>query len=1057
MPLNQLYITVRNFLLFILLSFTITARLNGQKQAKILSARLINNSAGADKDVFGKARRFVQNVGQYGDYLSRHKLLGKIQYGYEDMGLPVLFTNHAIIHLHRKEIKQSYGKKEKRNEREPEEERDELPPLKMITMEWVNANPAAVIQAEDEATGYHIYGTIQQPAKGYRKLIIKDIYPAIDVVYSFISGQAGYEYSLIIRPGGNIEQVKLQCGGDIKKVYTDNKGQLVLLTETGGIIQSTPVGFYEGEKITGKNFIAWKTDGRNISFSIPENFDKNRTYVIDPFVSPVSTFSGANGNVSRDIDFDYSGNIYVAGGGSTSAQMLAKYDPAGTLLWTFSGTVGSPTWSFGPYYGGWVVDKPTGNIFMAQGLTSAGFSVIRLNSLGVYDNYITTPNANFLEGWRMIWSCNNGNPRILIAGGGGSANNELAVLSPPNVTPTASNLSGLSGGHNDISDITIDPVTNDMFTVYSIPVTNASSDNIIYKHPPPYTSSNIGWQVTTGFFALHEPSNRPYTTGFDNSTNTLAVNSQYLFYWDGKNLKAINKQTGATAGTPFSSGATGALFCGGVFADECGNVFVGNTDGTIKVLKFDGTTFDDAAIPDIPITGFAGKSVFDLAFDNAHKLLYACGNGFVASIDVAPFCPSTLYNVNAIGDCFTQTCTANVSPVPPPGTTVTYSIYDGATLVASNSTGVFTGLAAGITYTIRAFLNQACGGLQAITTFSFSTSSAMVVNNPPAVCLLNGGADLTAASVTAGTPPGFTYTYWMDVACTIPMATPTTAPPGTYYIKGTLSSGVPCGSVKPVVVPALPVPVANAGEDITICYGKDAQLNAAAGAMTYSWSPVKYLDNPAIPNPTVINPPPGVYTYFLTITDASGCKSAGDESVQVTVIKLPRIQLANEVVIARNQPLQLNAQLPGVNVLSYTWTPTTGLSDPFIQNPIAIVDHDIMYKVTATAANDCSAEAYIRIKVYEGPEIYVPSAFTPSPDGLNDVLKAIPVGIVQFRYFTIYNRWGQVVFTTSNPSVGWDGKIGGVKQSSAVYVWMAEGIDYKGRTVSRQGTVTLIR
>src|SRR5258705_10707798 len=108
---------------------------------------------------------------------------------------------------------------------------------------------------------------------------------------------------------------------------------------------------------------------------------------------------------------------------------------------------------------------------MCQGLRGVGFSVVRLRTDGGYDGYVSSPNLNFLEDWKMIWSCNSGSPEILVAGGGGSANNELAVLAPPAVVPLTSNLSGLSGGHNDISDIVIDPVSNDMFTIYSIPVT----------------------------------------------------------------------------------------------------------------------------------------------------------------------------------------------------------------------------------------------------------------------------------------------------------------------------------------------------------------------------------------------------------------------------------------------------------------------------------------------------------------------------------------------------------------------------------------------------------
>jgi gliding motility-associated-like protein len=278
---------------------------------------------------------------------------------------------------------------------------------------------------------------------------------------------------------------------------------------------------------------------------------------------------------------------------------------------------------------------------------------------------------------------------------------------------------------------------------------------------------------------------------------------------------------------------------------------------------------------------------------------------------------------------------------------------------------------------------------------------------------------------------------------------------GTYYIKGVIGTS-PCPDVKPVIVPSLPVPVANAGEDNTICFGQNAQL-FASGGVSYSWSPIIYLDNPLSANPVVINPRAGSFVYHLTVTDANGCHSIAGDQVTIIVTPSPKISVTADTNIAFNQPLQLNViDVSNSGLVNFVWLPATGLNDPFIKNPVAILNGDIIYQVTASTANNCKAIAYVRVKVYKGPEIYVPSAFTPTGDGLNDLLKAIPVGIKTFRYFSIYNRWGQLVFTTSNPGVGWDGKIQGVLQGSSTFVWMAEAVDYFGNLIRRKGTVTLI-
>ena len=99
----------------------------------------------------------------------------------------------------------------------------------------------------------------------------------------------------------------------------------------------------------------------------------------------------------------------------------------------------------------------------------------------------------------------------------------------------------------------------------------------------------------------------------------------------------------------------------------------------------------------------------------------------------------------------------------------------------------------------------------------------------------------------------------------------------------------------------------------------------------------------------------------------------------------------------------------------------------------------------------------ILVRRYDGPEIYVPSAFTPNKDGNNDLLRAFPAGIKSFEYFSIYNRNGQLVFSTKNHYAGWDGNFKGVKLDAGNYVWAARAIDYRGKVLFRKGNVLLLR
>ncbi|HTQ28041.1 MAG TPA: gliding motility-associated C-terminal domain-containing protein, partial [Puia sp.] len=66
-------------------------------------------------------------------------------------------------------------------------------------------------------------------------------------------------------------------------------------------------------------------------------------------------------------------------------------------------------------------------------------------------------------------------------------------------------------------------------------------------------------------------------------------------------------------------------------------------------------------------------------------------------------------------------------------------------------------------------------------------------------------------------------------------------------------------------------------------------------------------------------------------------------------------------------------------------------------------------------------------------------------------------GIASMQYFRIYNRWGQLIYSTSRMGEGWDGTLNGKPQDTGSYVWMVQGIDYTGKVIFKKGTMTLIR
>lgn len=196
--------------------------------------------------------------------------------------------------------------------------------------------------------------------------------------------------------------------------------------------------------------------------------------------------------------------------------------------------------------------------------------------------------------------------------------------------------------------------------------------------------------------------------------------------------------------------------------------------------------------------------------------------------------------------------------------------------------------------------------------------------------------------------------------------------------------------------------------------------------------------------------------YTVSVRDANDLVATADLTIATS--SLGAISAGNDTTVLLNQTIQLQINdLDNYGYNQFSWSPSTGLSNPYIRNPSATVSRDISYTVTATAPNGCQASSTINIKTFLKGEIYVPTAFTPNGDRLNDTLKAVPVGIKEFKYFTVFNRWGQRVFHTTAAEKGWDGKINGTNNINQMLVWVAEGIAHDGSTVIRRGSVMLIR
>ncbi len=97
----------------------------------------------------------------------------------------------------------------------------------------------------------------------------------------------------------------------------------------------------------------------------------------------------------------------------------------------------------------------------------------------------------------------------------------------------------------------------------------------------------------------------------------------------------------------------------------------------------------------------------------------------------------------------------------------------------------------------------------------------------------------------------------------------------------------------------------------------------------------------------------------------------------------------------------------------------------------------------------------VTVKVFN--DLYIPNAFSPNNDGSNDRFKIIAADGYQLLQFEVYNRWGQIIYGSTDFSTGWDGNNNGVQQPMDTYIYLLRMRSANGKTISRTGTVTLVR
>ena len=265
-----------------------------------------------------------------------------------------------------------------------------------------------------------------------------------------------------------------------------------------------------------------------------------------------------------------------------------------------------------------------------------------------------------------------------------------------------------------------------------------------------------------------------------------------------------------------------------------------------------------------------------------------------------------------------------------------------------------------------------------------------------------------------------------------------------------------CKDTNLVSVKIRPLPFISAPNDTAVCYGDSVSITIDDNSNSYIWFPADRLNDNT--GQTVTATPDIASTYNIIGVDVFGCKDTS-ESVVVGVIDLPQIEYGSAGPLLKGQTITLENEY-GIGDFTYEWEASSEVS--LSASPVIEItpEETTFYTISISTPTDpvCTVQDTLTVVVYDRVEVVTPTAFTPNGDGQNDELYAFVKGIDMSTFrFEIFNRWGQVVFETEDPLIGWNGFKDGVPLPMDTYVVFISGMSLIQEPVRYKMDVTLLR
>jgi gliding motility-associated-like protein len=955
---------------------------------------------------YGDNRCFIENKGQF--FVRKYTTPDEVKFAFDGHTQDYYFTKEGVYFefSDKRYRERTADEKQKRKARKGEgfeslkewqdfQKQDKVDRFEekreVIKVTWIDANPHVRLIGESVNTATHSYSFLsngnmvnESGLKSYNRIVYKDMYPKIDVIYD-MHAESGIKYSLILHPGANPEVIQLTYSKDFS---LDKKGRIIIPTEFGNIIDHAPITFYEenGAEIHSK----FEVNEGVISFKL-SGYDPSKKVVIDPWTQTPNF--NTNWKSVWECEKDAAGNVYIIGG--VMPLQLLKYDAAGALQWTYNTPYDTTMW-----LGGFSTDN-NGNSYVCNG-SSAKIQCVSTGGTLVWDN--PNPGGIFsgAEFWNISFNCDQ---TKLIVGG-----TSLPILST-NPTPFIYEVNMTNG--NIINGLQVTGSASFGFSEPSGHEVRAltacdngkyyfmTHDTLGYIHSN-FTACGGGGAGIVKYGSGQNLSYKCENYRYDNSgVKSLRSYGDFIFVHRGDILEKRDFNTGAIIATVAIPGGnfinttvtipligtvtTRQVGCSGIDIDDCGNIYVGATNGVVK--------FNQSLVQQSILTTLF--NVYDVHVSTSGDII-ACGStgtsstgsrtGYIQSFAATACAPI------ATTCCDASICPINtLCPTDAPVTIVPITTAGGTWSASCGtcinvSTGTFDPGVAGagthtVTYTLGCGSEQinvvvlscsldACietngdfsaGGGTGPYTWSHTVNNTPITNQ--AQCEACGHTWFGFQCVTSGFPPSPVTTC--NTPQLVQFATGTTITPtsnfpiqvadseGNVFVINNAAqlqscSSVPCPSITATI----------SSQSNVSCNGGNngaatVTANGGTGPYTYLWSPG------ALTGGTQSTLAAG--TYSISITDAANC--VGSASVTITQ---PAILSATSSTTPTpcGQVAGAASVSPTGGTAPYTYLWSTGGTGSSISNVAAGP-----YSVVVSDALGCETTVNVTINSANGPTL----------------------------------------------------------------------------------------